>query len=327
MATSASGVPFLRTRDAEGVFRAFLNVCRHRGVQVVEEGRGTRGRFTCPFHAWSYANTGNLIAVSRAERFGAIDKQDYGLTPVPAVESHGMLWVRPSPDGGAFDVDACLGGLGDEFTSYDFPSHAYHSAQVIHADINWKLAIDTFGENYHFDVLHRDTLAADIHGNLQTSDVFEDNYRMVFASKQGFQFARDQGLPIEQWPYRWITLGVYFLYPNAILLVDPAGLDLLRMYPDGDDPAKSRTYHSYYRNPELAARIASGEIQEDEDRFAGFNRIVVDEDYFTAASVQANAASGAQTHHTFGRNEPALHHYHNAHRRGLGMPELELVDV
>ena len=326
-ATSEAGVPLLLARDADGAFRAFLNVCRHRGVQIVEDGRGSRGRFTCPFHAWSYANTGDLIAVNRAERFGRIEKDDYSLTAVPAVESHGMLWVRPSAGDESFDVDELLGGLAPEFASWDFPSHAFHSSQVIEADINWKLAIDTFGENYHFDILHRDTLAADIYGNLQTSDVFEKNYRMVFANKGGFQYVREHQLPIEEWPFRWITLGVYFLYPNVILLVDPAGLDLLRMYPVPSNPAKSRTYHSYYRNPEFAARIAAGEIQEEESRFTGFNRIVVDEDYASAATVQANADSGAQTHFTFGRNEPALHHYHNAHRRGLGLPELELIEV
>lgn len=59
--------------------------------------------------------------------------------------------------------------------------------------------------------------------------------------------------------------------------------------------------------------------------FTDFNRIIIDEDYAVAASTQRSALSGAQTHFTFGRNEPALHHYHNAHRRGLGLPDLELI--
>ena len=56
----------------------------------------------------------------------------------------------------------------------------------------------------------------------------------------------------------------------------------------------------------------------------GSTRSVEQEDYWVAASVQANAASGVQTHIIFGRNEPGLHHYHNAHRRGLNRPLLEL---
>jgi phenylpropionate dioxygenase-like ring-hydroxylating dioxygenase large terminal subunit len=330
LATSETGVPILMTRDDKGEFRAFLNVCRHRGVQVVEDGRGTRARFSCPFHAWTYSNTGDLVAVNREKKFGYIKKEDHGLVALPAREAHGMLWVRPSP-GIDFDVDAVLSRLAPEMSSWQLTTHAYAEEQVIDADVNWKLAIDTFGENYHFDVLHRETLAPEIHGNLQTSDVFGLNYRMVFASKNGFKYVADNNLPEQEWPYRLITLNVYFLYPNVILLVDPAGVDLLRMYPHANDPARSRTWHRFYANPvmqEHRQQVAqqSGDNQPPESRFEGFNRIVVDEDYAIAASTQKWALSGAQTHYLFGRNEPALHHYHNAHRTGLGLPLLESID-
>jgi hypothetical protein len=35
--------------------------------------------------------------------------------------------------------------------------------------------------------------------------------------------------------------------------------------------------------------------------------------------------SGAQEYLTFGRNEPALHHYHNTDREALDMPPLERI--
>jgi phenylpropionate dioxygenase-like ring-hydroxylating dioxygenase large terminal subunit len=329
LATFETGVPILMTRDGRGDFNAFLNVCRHRGVQVVPNGRGSRDRFSCPFHAWTYDNSGELVAINRERKFGRIDKRDHGLVALQAREAHGMLWVKPSP-GDGFDLDEVLGGLGPEMSSWQLDTHDFEEEQVIDADVNWKLAIDTFGENYHFDVLHRDTLAPEIHGNLQTSDVFGQNYRMVFASKNGFKYVADNNVPEQEWPYRLITLNVYFLYPNVILLVDPMGVDILRMYPEGNDPARSKTRHRFYINPavqEHRRQLAqqSGENEPVESRFEGFNRIVVDEDYAVAASTQKNASSGAQTHYLFGRNEPALHHYHNAHRRGLGLPLLELM--
>ena len=132
-------------------------------------------------------------------------------------------------------------------------------------------------------------------------------------------------MPIEQWPYRQITLNVYFIYPNVILLVDVAGVDILRMYPDGNDPARSRTHHTYYQNSGFPALLEAAGLPVEESRFPGFNRIVVDEDYRAAESTQRGAASGAQSHYLFGRNEPALHHYHNVHREGLGEPLLTLV--
>ena len=330
IATSETGVPILMTRDSDGRFRAFLNVCRHRGVQVIADGRGRKANFSCPFHSWTYRNTGDLISVTKEERFGCIDKGDHGLVALPAEEKYGMLWVRPTPDGHPINVDAAMGGLGIEIENWDIASHPYVEEQTLEANINWKLAIDTFGENYHFDFLHKGTLAPQIYGNLQTSQAFDNNYRMVFASKTNFDQIVEH-MPEEEWPYRYMTLNVYFIYPNTIFLVDAIGLDLLRMYPDPKDPGKSKTHHRYYANPEMVnylekQREETGENHEPESRFVGFNEIVVDEDYAMAELTQLGASSGAQTHYWFGRNEPALQHYHNVHRKGVGLPELEVIE-
>jgi phenylpropionate dioxygenase-like ring-hydroxylating dioxygenase large terminal subunit len=205
---------------------------------------------------------------------------------------------------------------------WNLPGHGYTGSQVLHADINWKLAIDTFGENYHFDVLHRETLSKEIHGNLQTNDIFDLNYRMVFAYHHFKEIVAN--VPEQSnWPFRSMTLCVYFIYPNAILLVDPYSVDVLRMFPDNDQPGKSRTAQSFYIVPEAEEHFQDGG-EACAQRFAGFNQVVLEEDYLVGESTQRGALSGANTHLVFGRNEPALHHYHNAHRRGLGKPLLEV---
>lgn len=323
-ADSQTGLPILMTRDDAGRFRAFANTCRHRGTQVVPDGRGQRTRFSCPFHAWTYGIGGDLIAVNRQQRFGDIDKSRHGLIELPAAERHGMLWVQPTP-GDEIDVDGALGGLEDDIAHWDLPAHSYAASQVLPADVNWKLAIDTFGENYHFDVLHRETLANDIRGNLQTHDVFGLNYRMVFAFIRPFQEIGATVPDVRQWPFRRMTLSVYFIYPNTIFLVDPFAVDVLRIFPDGNDPGKSLTAHSYYVLPEVKAHFEDPEHPERnyEERFDGFNHVVLNEDYAMAESTQRCAEAGIQSHVLFGRNEPALRHYHNAHRRGLARPPLE----
>ena len=73
------GTPILATRDREGKFRAFLNACRHRGVRVAHEARGKAVKFTCPFHAWTYASSGDLVAIPNND-------QMYGIVELPAVE-------------------------------------------------------------------------------------------------------------------------------------------------------------------------------------------------------------------------------------------------
>ena len=323
-ADSQTGSAILMTRDEAGCFRAFANACRHRGAQVVPDGRGTRARFACPFHAWTYGSNGNLLAVSRAERFGEVDRTRYGLVELPSAEAHGMLWVRPTP-GDAIDVDACLGTLADDMAHWKLAEQVYVASQVLEARTNWKLAVDTFGENYHFDVLHRETLASDIKGNLQTHDVFDPNYRMVFARLPGFAEVDTDALPMAEWPFRLMTLCVYFVYPNTIFLVGPEAMDVIRIFPDGHATGRSRTAHSMYVLPHVQARF---EDPDDtgwsvEERFNGFNDVVFLEDYRTAETTQRTAESGVVRHVLFGRNEPALRHYHNMHRRGLGRPLLE----
>ena len=326
-ADSASGMPILMTRDDAGAFRAFVNSCRHRGAQVVADGRGLRQRFSCPFHAWTYDARGRLASVYREERFGPVDKREHGLIELPAAERYGMLWVRPTP-GPPVDVDAALGGLVDDMRHWNLPAHSYAASQVLRANVNWKLAIDTFGENYHFDVLHRESLASEIRGNLQTHDVFGLNYRMVFASVRPFQELIEARPDVREWPFRRATLSVYFIYPNTIFLVDAFATDVLRMFPDSADPAdpgRSLTAQSYYVPPEVTAYLEEHDkpTPDYEERFIGFNSVVLDEDYKMAETVQRTANAGVLEHTLFGRNEPALLHYHNAHRQGLGRPLLQ----
>ena len=318
-ADSQTGLPILMTRDEDGEFHAFANTCRHRGAQVVPDGRGKTPRFSCPFHAWTYGSRGNLIAVNREQRFGAIEKSRFSLIELPAAERHGTLWVKPTP-GGAINVDECLGGLEDDMAHWDLPAHAYAASQVVPANANWKLAVDTFGENYHFDVLHRKTLANDIRGNLQTHDIFGRNYRMVFALVQRFEQLGEAAPNLNEWPFRSMTLSVYFIYPNTIFLVDAAAVDVVRIFPDGDNPGRSRTAHSFYITEKVRRHFAGHLFEE---RFEGFNAVVQKEDYNMAASTQRCADAGIQEEVLFGRNEPALLHYHNMHRSGLGRPLLE----
>ena len=42
------GSPIIATRDADGKFKAFANVCTHRGAVVENEKRGIKSKFSCP---------------------------------------------------------------------------------------------------------------------------------------------------------------------------------------------------------------------------------------------------------------------------------------
>ena len=44
--------------DDDGLPRAFLNTCRHRGARLLEQPEGSVRRIQCPYHAWTYGLDG-----------------------------------------------------------------------------------------------------------------------------------------------------------------------------------------------------------------------------------------------------------------------------
>jgi len=324
------GKPILCTRAKDGVFRAFLNVCRHRGTIVEDEARGQKNAFQCPFHAWTYNHEGALVGVPKEAHFGQVDRACHSLVALPAVERHGLLFVSPDPDG-ALDVDALLGDLGPELASFDLARCIRNDGTRFDHAMNWKLAIDTFGETYHFNTLHRDTLANDFYGNVQMYDTYGRNHRMMLCMK-AIDTLRDK--PRAEWNVLQAALPVYFLFPNVQLIVGGAGPTLVRVYADGPNPHQSFSQISFYMFPEVlesefavafAKRMNMSVTEMLCSRAENFASVIQNEDYVAAASGHRGALSGAQEYMIFGRNEPALHHYHNTYREALGMPPLEAV--
>ena len=54
---------FIVCRDEAGAIRVLFNMCLHRGMQVCRSELGNTSHFRCPYHAWTYKNTGELIGV------------------------------------------------------------------------------------------------------------------------------------------------------------------------------------------------------------------------------------------------------------------------
>jgi nitrite reductase/ring-hydroxylating ferredoxin subunit len=64
---------FIVARDDTGAVRVLLNQCRHRGMQVCRAEAGQATFFRCPYHAWTYRNTGELVGVPfHVEAYGGL---------------------------------------------------------------------------------------------------------------------------------------------------------------------------------------------------------------------------------------------------------------
>jgi phenylpropionate dioxygenase-like ring-hydroxylating dioxygenase large terminal subunit len=335
------GIPLLATRDKDGVFHAFLNACRHRSVKVATEARGTKSVFMCPFHNWSYGNTGNLLKIPDEGHFGAIDKSCHGLIELPAVERDGLLWVHPNVDA-ELDVEDLLGAeLAAEFESYDISRHKFVGEKTIEMNLNWKFANDTFGETYHFGKLHKNTLGKLYYGNNLHLKEFGRHHRFVTANF-GIDALRDK--PETDWDIAQGTFVLYHLFPNIQFLVDTNTATLIRIYPDEANPGKSITRISFYYTADMIEAVeaeqASGEAVGDVYDYEGrqgmiggieaslevFHSTVEKEDYLMGEMQQRAAETGMLKEIIFGRNEPALHHFHSNYREALGQPPLERLE-
>jgi carnitine monooxygenase subunit len=317
------GIPILATRDDDGTFKAFVNSCRHRGALVETEERGTKRRFACPFHAWTYDGGGALVGLPKADHFGDVEKACLGLRPLAAEERHGLLFVHPDPDA-TIDLDDLLGEwFNDEFPTWHFDQLEPLTRDAYEAACNWKLAMDTFGETYHFSVLHKNTLFNGFHGNVQCHDEEGHLHRMILCRRE---IDAMRLLPEDEWDLTVAGLPVYWLFPNVILMPFVAGCFLVRAYPDRTDPGRHLSRVDFYVKPGFESD--KEELNEFLSDIAhGFAGIIRDEDYVMGASQQVAASGGALDHIVFGRNEPTLHHYHNTYRAKLGLAPLPLLDA
>ena len=328
--TEDFGVPILAVRDDTGEFKAYANVCSHRGVTIESSRKGEKSKFSCPFHGWTFNNEGNLIGYPKKEQFGEIDKDCYGLKELPAIEKFGFLWVHPKRDGN-IDLDELLGKeLQAEFDAWNFQSLVFANEDLYFTDMNWKLAIDTFGETYHFSVLHKDSLFESFYGNCQMFDSFQRNGRLILCKRTIDEMRK---LPESEWDICAGSLPVYYLFPNIIFMPTQEGAFLVKEYPAENSPHKSYSKISFYFYPHVLKQLKELEKtgidgkQLLEDQYGGFASVIRDEDYVAAASSHKGLRSGNIDYLTFGKNEPALHHYHNTYREALGMQSLPLEEA
>ena len=143
---------FLLVRGDDRRLRAFHNVCRHRGHELlaVGERRSQRG-IRCPYHAWVYGLEGDLRATPRFN-MDSLDKGEFPLVDARVEEWHGWLFCNASGD--APELATHLGNLEivvDGYRPEDLvlgASHAYELAA------NWKIAIENYCECYHCSEIH-----------------------------------------------------------------------------------------------------------------------------------------------------------------------------
>ena len=307
-----TSVPILLIRQPDGSLSAFLNVCRHRGARVVEGCGSGAGSFSCPYHGWTYALDGKLLARPDERSFTAVDRTTAGLRTLPVVEKYGMVWVCPMP-GPTFDVDRLLNGLAIDFAAYGFDAFHHYETRVLQRRINWKLAVDTFLESYHIAVLHQDTIGPLFYANRSTFDDFGRNLRWILPRRT---IGELRTVPESQWDLIGQAAIVYLLFPNTVVVMAQDHLETWHMFPAGNGVDETRMCVSLY-TPEPT--LTESARRHWNNNFDLLMATVENQDFPVSEGMQRGFYSGAQDAIVFGRNEPALQHYHRAVKSALAV--------
>jgi choline monooxygenase len=207
------GVPLIVVRDHQGTLRAFHNVCRHRGITLLE-GAGTLGRFmTCPYHQWSYGLDGGLVRVPQLEdQFPDLDKCALSLHGAQVSEWRGMVFVNLSSE--APPLHTAMAGLDDRLDHFlSGPLHEVAKVEY-EAACNWKLLVENHIDVYHLWYLHARSLAAYEHRSFQWESL-GDNWWSLEPLKNPSP---------DSTAFDWLDesmrqrIGAYLLFPNLMLV-------------------------------------------------------------------------------------------------------------
>lgn len=299
-------IPVLVVRDPAGPLRAFINVCRHRGTQVVAAPCGRAAKsFACPYHGWTYGTSGALIGQPHRDGFpgDGPGQPGTGLVPVPCAEAAGLVWVsldRSAP-GAALDMNAWLGPLAPELESYQLSSHHVYDPRTLELAQNWKLLADGALETYHIRVTHKDTIWPLFNDNLGLVDVLAPHIRTVFPKRS---LAALEGTPPADWRLREHANILYLVFPSTILLIQPDHVVVLLSQPLAPDRVR---VDGFTLVPEPPTTGSARRHWDANDEL--FYRAVA-EDFALGDSIQAALASGANRSLLFGRFEHGLTAFH-----------------
>ncbi len=170
-----AGYPVFVLRDDAGRVRAFHNVCRHRGAQLLTEEHGRCGKLVvCPYHSWSYTRDGRL---NKAVDFGsdtAFDPDAWGLYAIEAEEWRGLVFLRLKRGGPG--LREWLGPIDAMAADYPLESQHYFSSKDRDCAVDWKTYGENYLECYHCRTMHPGLCAA--------MDI--DNYRIDTYPEQKF---------------------------------------------------------------------------------------------------------------------------------------------
>jgi benzoate/toluate 1,2-dioxygenase alpha subunit len=195
--------PIFIARNRQGELNAFINTCSHRGAQLCRLKRGNKASYTCPFHGWTFNNSGKLLKVKDPEDAGYPESFNKGgshdLKKVARFANYkGFLFGSLNPD--VPSIEEFLGDAGKiiDMIVNQSPDglEVLRGSSTYTFEGNWKLQAENGADGYHVSAVHWN-YAATTNRRKEAALDREDKIRAMDAGKWGRQgggfYAFDHG--------------------------------------------------------------------------------------------------------------------------------------
>ena len=292
VAADIAGIKVFVIRGRDGSLRAFRNVCRHRGAQLLDQGQGRCATIRCPYHQWVFADDGSLI---NAPWFGTepgFDPKDWPLEAIHVAEWRGLLFAAIDPKD---DLVTQLGELVAELADEPIETYQPVRGATVNFNANWKIYTDNFVEGYHIPGIHPKFFAAINFEEFKTS-ALNGFVRMTAPPREGL-FYRGK------WLWMW---------PNWTLSLFEGGMNTSRINPTGTDSTE-QLYHFYFAD-------ISPELDEKRSDTIERNLAVVREDFEICEKTHRNYAAGNYSPGPLSpRHEQGVQYFQTRVRESLGI--------
>ncbi len=302
VALSVEGQSVVAVRNRDGQLRAYYNVCKHRGHELLF-GEGQTKRITCPYHAWTYDLNGGLVSAPRSEHIENFERKDICLDAVQIEVFCHLVFVNLDPD--AAPMAEQTGALASEIMGYapDLADLTFATRLTYRIQANWKSVVDNFLECYHCPVAHKGF----------SSMIDMDTYHVETHGIYSSHMAKARSGANSAYNIENATVtdhAVWFLWPNMTLMRYPGRGNFMvwRFYPVGPE----ETYE------EFDFFFETAEPTDDEREALRFiDDVLQPEDIGLVESVQRGMHTPAFNSGRYmvdidgsGMSEHAVHHFH-----------------
>lgn len=299
----ALGVPILIVRGRDGVLRAMLNVCRHRGTRLIEEPGFTKLRkgFHCIYHGWQYDLAGCLTHVPREELFPSLDKSAMALTALPIEERFGFVWVVATPSD-SYDFDAFLDPIEPDLAPLGLESHVVFRRGITTARTNWKIVMEAFLDGYHVRHLHKKTVGPYFEDHRSYSEPTGPHVRAIVGRGGFHQAVKDDSVD----DIRDVATPTYAFFPSTIFVAQPGFVSRATAYPTGIDTIYWEHDLIVPEEPTTEKLRAHWDLNYELIQ----NGVFKGEDLWVCEQIQRGLGSGANERFTYGIEEAPIEWFH-----------------